>query len=163
MEKYSPARKKLQGEEDPEVKLKDLKPKQQEAILNWQDGESWYQAMQEAGYSESYAKNPMEFRSQPSVQAYFEGAERRFRKKYINEAIDLAGQRMVRALASGEVYGALVSLIKVALKYAGLEPAKKSELDVNKEPDGGADIDLTVLYEILDEDQAEEVLSFLED
>ncbi|MFP3953104.1 MAG: hypothetical protein ACLFVS_03140 [Candidatus Acetothermia bacterium] len=161
---YSEARKKLQDDPEVEVALADLRPEQQEAILNWQSGDSWYQAMVDAGYSEAYAKNSMEFRSQPSVKAYFRGAKKRFREKYINEAIELAGRRMVRALATGDVYGALVSLIKVALRYGGLEPASRSEVDVRDDrPDGGAELDLTKLYDVLDEEEADEVIRAIQE
>ena len=162
MGEYSEARKKLKEDENAKVELEDLNDKQQDAIMNRLSGMSWYQAMQEAGYKESYARNPQDFKNQPSVKAYFRGARRRFREKHIYEAIELAGKKLTDRLASGEIYGALVSLIKLTLKYGNLEPADKTEVDV-KGNEGGAAIDLSKLYEILDDSVASQIVEELQD
>nr|AGF93099.1 hypothetical protein FLSS-17_0007 [uncultured organism] len=162
MGEYSEARKKLKEDDNAKVELEDLNDKQQDAIMNRLSGDSWYQAMKQAGYQESYARNPHDFRNQPSVKAYFRGARRRFREKHIYEAIELAGKKLTDRLASGEIYGALVSLIKLTLKYGNLEPADKAEVQVNGD-EGGASFDLSKLYEILDEDLAEKIINQLQE
>lgn len=152
------------AQENTEVEFGDLSERQQKAIFNWKTGLNWHDALVKAGYSEAYAHNPHQFRRQSLVKEFFRNASSRVRERLAGDILFKAEQRLAKELNKEESDSAAISLIKLVLKYAGLEPATKQKIEQTvTQEDGGSELDLSVLYEVLDPEDAEKALRALQE
>lgn len=159
--KKTEAARKLADEKDPTIHLEDLSDQQRAAINNFRDGQCWYRALIDAGYADSYAEHPSKFKNYPAVKAYFEGTSGMFKERYLNEAAERAGQRMIDALGRDSVDGGLVALIRTALKFSGIEP--KEQKEIIQKFEGGSNTDLSKIYDVVDDETARDIISSLQE